>query len=342
MVGGEDAVVQIRTSIEEREEFIGRLRSTMVEGYWFCITHDYGEHLAFSSRMGMDQRGLLEKLTVAKLIGYGCMNELKLQGHGLCKRTYGNTRQRSLWFALFVDGEAPREGPDQQIGKNPAKPMPEFELCVDPAGPPDGLGHSVKRIKDKDTAATTTRRSPEKEPEHSAKTPMVTARDRTSKVTVKKQATVVGKQLFNDVTQKRDELGQQLHHVLENSAKDNAAADLLLDAERARAASLLAAERERHRRERQSDATTAASFLAAEREKHRQGRESDAATAASFLAAEREQLYRHIRELELKVAARTQECNDASEARRSSCFEHRQFFGLVKRDHNSRDPTSQK
>ena len=116
-------------------------------------------------------------------------------------------KRRDTWFALFVDGDAPREGPDQQVGKNPAKPMPGIELRVDPAGPLDGLGHSVKRIKDKDTAATMTRRSPEKEPEHSVKTPMVTDRARTSKVTVKKKATAVGKQLFNDVARKRDELG---------------------------------------------------------------------------------------------------------------------------------------
>jgi len=33
VVGGEDAVVQIRPSIEEREEFIGRLKSALKVGY---------------------------------------------------------------------------------------------------------------------------------------------------------------------------------------------------------------------------------------------------------------------------------------------------------------------
>ena len=43
MVDGEDADTRIRTSIEEREEFIDRLRSALKVGYWFSVDISYGK-----------------------------------------------------------------------------------------------------------------------------------------------------------------------------------------------------------------------------------------------------------------------------------------------------------
>ena len=46
MVDGDDAVELILTSIEKREESIGRLRSTLKVGYWFPIDSGFGERVA--------------------------------------------------------------------------------------------------------------------------------------------------------------------------------------------------------------------------------------------------------------------------------------------------------
>ena len=121
-------------AIDEREEFIGRLRSTLKAGYWYCTSRSYGEDVALSTLMGIDQSELLAELTAAKLFGKGSMNDEELFGRGLCKRKYGGKTGNMIWFALLVDGEEPTEGPEQQVGEkftlgqedssNPAKKRP--------------------------------------------------------------------------------------------------------------------------------------------------------------------------------------------------------------------------
>ena len=180
-----------------------------------------------SSRMGMDQDDFYNILTAAKLVGNPSLKEEQLKRLGLCRRYYGKqsvgTRKyRVLWFALLVDGDEPREAPDQQDGKNPAKPMPAFESRSPPTGQLEELGYSIKRRKD-DEAAATTRRSPEKEPERPAQMPMV--KDPT-------KVTVVGKKLFESVKRKRDELERQVALMTEARDGDAAAATAELEAER--------------------------------------------------------------------------------------------------------------